>query len=214
MCLQTANWTALALPLNAAADPDTAEKNAERMLHWAAQQNIVLATYIAETDVIPVPLGAIFSGNKALNIYLQTHAHKLAQDQKIVTGHYEYILQIAPEDTAPDLAATPLPSSGGGFLQTRKARRDVRIHRTNARQKFVQTIADQIGPLTTQSHSRETTGKPALVDMSVLVARSKTADVLAALQQQADNSSALGLCMRLIGPNPAYSFVQGAPSNG
>lgn len=212
MCLQTKQWTALVLPLDGSADPDDPEENAERMMHWAAQKNIVLATYVTKTDVLPVPLGAVFSGQTALENYLAQCADTLATSHDTVAGHCEYILQITPKDPAP--APVAPSSNGGGFLQARKAVRDQRVHRTSARQKFVRTISQQLETLTTQSLSRDTAGKPILADLSLLIERPKTADLLAALQQRADDSSALGLAMRLIGPNPAYSFVQGGQTNG
>lgn len=191
------------------ADGQTDE--AARMLDWATRQNAVLAAYIPLADVVPVALGAVFSGADALRDHLERQADILARAAQAVAGRCEYVLQIRADDDTPTspapLPASPVTSDGGGFLRQRLARRDTRLHRTQDRQRFIQQVGARITSLVSQASPRDVAGKALLADLSLLVPRGAQADLIATLSALSEQSSALGLALRLIGPSPAYSFV-------
>lgn len=202
------DWEALALPLDAS-DDDAPQEDAARMIDWATRQNAVLSRYIPQADVVPVALGAVFSGAGALRAHLRDQADVLEQAARNVAGRCEYLLQIRPDEDQPAPAAQP-PSGGSDFLRQRKGLRDARAHRARDRQRFVQQVGDRLSPLTTRTSPRDVAGKALLADLSLLVARDAEADLIATLRTLSGQSSALGLALRLIGPSPAYSFVETA----
>lgn len=200
--LPTGRWEALALPL----EDDPQQDDAARMIDWATRQNAVLSSYIRQVDVVPVALGAVFSGPAALKAHLHDQADLLEQAARVVAKRCEYVLQIRPDgDThAP---AAPSDLSGGSFLRHRKGMRDARAHRVRDRQKFVQLVRDRLAPYAARTSPRDVTGKALLADLSLLVPRAAQGDLIATLRSLSAQSSALGLGLRLIGPSPAYSFV-------
>lgn len=202
-------WEALALPLDDW-DKVPQEDEAAQMLDWATRQNAVLAAYVQQADVVPVALGAVFSGPAALRDHLSQNAEVLEQASKAVAGHCEYALQIRTKDDRPpplDNETSVITAGGGQFLRQRRTRRDTRLHRAQDRHSFVRQVAAQVTPLVTCASSRDLTGKALLADLSLLVPRAAEEKLITTLAEFSEKCSTLGLALRLIGPSPAYSFV-------
>ena len=69
------------------------------------------------------------------------------------------------------------------------------------------------GGASVSAFPRDVAGKAALADVSLLVPRTGVGPLTEYLQGQAGRSGELGLTLRLIGPCPAFSFVQKAPEH-
>jgi hypothetical protein len=202
--LPGADWTALALDI----DPEPTSDEAARMLDWAGRQNTTLAHYIAQGDVIPIALGAVFSDADAVHDHLRARAADLQATAAQVAGRCEYVLHVRPNEdafTPPELQTDA--QTGLSYLRARRDRRDRRVQRSADRQSLLRQLETTLTPLAQQRRVHDVAGKPLLADLSLLVARDRTGDLTTALHPLAQRAHALGLKLRLIGPNPAYSFV-------
>jgi hypothetical protein len=203
------NWEALALPLDAS-NKGPHKDEAAQMLDWATRQNAVLAAYVHQTDVVPIALGAVFSGPAALQDHLVRNAGILEQAAKAVAGHCEYAPQIRAKDDSSEPQATKtgeIIEGGAQFLHQRRTMRDIRLHMVKDRQSFVRQVAGRLTTLVTRACPRDLAGKALLADLSLLVSRTAEQELITTLTEFSERSNSLGLALRLIGPSPAYSFV-------
>lgn len=198
--------TALALEVDAR--PAAAEDEAARLLDWADRQNRVLLGYVADMDVLPVALGAVFSSTEALEAHLAAERAAIAQGFAEIAACCEYILQVRAE--APELGPVPASETsqtGAAFLAAKRGRRAARQGQTAGRRGFLRALEQDLAQATRAHLVRDVAGQPLLADLSLLVERQAAADLVARLSARAGESDTLGLAMRLIGPAPAYSFI-------
>lgn len=206
--IQAVEVSALALEVDAS--PACAEDEAARLLGWADQQNRVLLSYIANTDVLPVALGAVFSSTKAVLAHLAAEQDTIAQGFAEIATCCEYILQVraeAPTPKTPPEALQEAPKTGAAFLAAKQGRRAARQGQATGRRGFLRALEQDLVQTARAHLVRDVAGQPLLADLSLLVERQAAAGLVARLSARADESDTLGLAMRLIGPAPAYSFT-------
>jgi len=189
-------WTALALEVEPgdAAHEDTA-------LAWAAAQNKVLSAYVRAVDVLPVPLGAVFSDATALTVHATTAWAQWSETLKGIQGACEFVLRVEATDNRP--ANTPAPN-GTAYLRQRLTARNDRATLSHRRNTF-------LGKLTAMAdrHAVGTRRRDGGMLCTTLLVRRTTCDTLIAnLSGCASEARDLGLSCTLIGPSPAYSFTQ------
>jgi hypothetical protein len=196
---------ALAIETSLADETD----DAARMLDWAGAQNRILAHYIQTTDVLPVSLGAVFSDPEVLLAHLSAEGPALEAALAPLRGRSEYILRVIPDATTNSAPAMADGTNGAQFLAARHRARDQRRHRARDRRHFVQMLDSALAQWAEASATRDSTGKDQLWDVSLLVPRANADPLIAGLQDWGARADALDLCLRLVGPTPAYSFAAG-----
>ena len=201
--LQGRGFDALALPLARISAPPATEAWA---VEAALAQNAVLSAHAATGDVLPVAIGAAFSGAAALGRYLDANAPVLTARMQRIAGRAEYIVQLLPTALpAPDL---PEPASGTAYLRRRSASREVRRSLGRERQLFAERVAAAIEAEDRVARPLKPGG--ALLDLCLLLERGRSAALVAHLRSLGDAAERVGLRLRLIGPCPPHSFVERA----
>ncbi len=202
--LTVEGWTALCLTL----DPsDLAQE--DRVLELAATQNAVLAAYVAQTDVLPVALGAVFSGPHALLDHIRQNRALWEIETGRLRGLCEYSLHISENGTSgspPDANSEFL--TGKDFLRVRQNQRDARATKSADRSRFVKSLLSVIRRQSTDLADVSRPGAGRLMDIAFLLHRDRVNRLIADIGACAAEASRLDLKCRLVGPCPAYSFVR------
>lgn len=194
-------WTALALEI----DPSDAEGE-ETALAWATAQNAILSAYVASGDVLPMPLGCVFSEGAALRHYVRQDWPNLARRLNTLAGAAEFVLQV---DANRPAAAPAQACDGSDFLRQRLAQRNRRSTLSADRTAFLQDLE-----ATAKRHATAIKRKPGHAFYAALLVQRTRADrLITDLTGRANMASALGLACRLIGPSPAYSFSELEPAD-
>ena len=171
--------------------------------HWAMQHNAILTAYCTEATVIPMALGAVFSGKPAIISALAAQMDAHVQNLYRLHDIQEYTVQLniigAPK------AGPVTADSGRAFLQLQRARRIGRENLHRDRHAFAQDVLSQLQTPAVQIEASASSKPDRLFNCAVLL---KKADVLY-LQQMARNlhapAKALGLDLVITGPWPPYS---------
>ena len=193
-------WTALALEVT----PDDAAHE-DTALAWAAAQNDVLSAYIRAVDVLPVPLGAVFSDTTALTAHATTAWPHWSAALKGIQGACEFVLRIEADKARPQPSTAP---SGSAYLRQRLTARDDRATLSHRRNTFIGTLATMVERHAVSTRRRD----GGLLCMTLLVRRTTCDALIASLSGHASEARALGLSCTLIGPSPAYSFAEQEPA--
>ncbi|ACM03605.1 GvpL/GvpF family gas vesicle protein [Cereibacter sphaeroides] len=176
---------------------------------WAMQaalaQNAILSAYAATEDVIPVALGAAFTGIAAVRRHLDAERATLDTKMGRLAGRAEYLVQLFAEQIADPGA--PAPASGSAFLKARSARHDQRRHLARERAGFARATAQQLASLSCSAWARPLKPDGPLLDLSLLVVRERVPVLLKAAQACSRGGSHLALSTRLIGPCAPFSFL-------
>lgn len=200
--ITVADWTALAF----AVDLDKPEDEAERALQWAETQHHLLTAYAQTDDVLPVAIGALFSSDDAVAAHLKNEATRFADSLARIRGCTEYILHMTGRAEA--AVASVNENSGAAFLRARTQARDRRKSLRQNRHAFVSDTLSKLRVLCRACSVRDVAGKSLIADASLLVARAETPSLVNFLKESGPASDALGLVLKLIGPVPAYSFLE------
>ncbi|MEM9342701.1 MAG: GvpL/GvpF family gas vesicle protein [Pseudomonadota bacterium] len=189
-------WTALALEV----DPDAAAHE-DTALAWAAEQNQVLSAYVQAVDVLPVPMGAVFSDATSLTAHATTAWPQWSTALKGIQGACEFVLRAEADDMRPQ----PDPAANGTtYLRQRLTARNDRATLHHRRNTFLCTLATMAN-----RHATATRRRPGgLLCMTLLVRRTASDALITNLSGHASEARALGLSCTLIGPSPAYSFTE------
>lgn len=199
-------FDALALPLDRLAAAPATEAWA---VEAALAQNAVLSAYAATGDVLPVAIGAGFSGPAALGRYLGASAPALAARMQRLAGQAEYILRLLP-GAVPAPAPPAAGEGGAAFLRRRSASRERRRSLGQQRQVFAAGLAAGLAGFIRARIARPQKPGGALLDLCLLVDRCESAALVAHLGGLAAEAGELGLTLRLIGPCAPHSFVERA----
>lgn len=189
-------WTALAIEV----DPDTAAHE-ETALAWAAAQNKVLSAYVSAVDVLPVPLGALFSDATALTVHVMTEWQRWSTALKRIQGACEFVLRVDVADQRTRAAPAP---SGTAYLKQRLIARNDRATLGHRRNTFLGALSAVVDRQAMATRRRD----GGLLCMTLLVRRTACDGLIALLSGRANEARDLGLSCTLIGPSPAYSFTE------
>lgn len=190
-------------------EPPRGEAPECEALALATVQAAVLSAYAVRDDVLPVALGAAFSGDDALAAHLSANAWRLDADREALAGAAEYVVAMDAGDAAP--AAPDIGVSG--YLRRKQAERGRGRDLDAARRSFaarVLTALDAAGAsLAPPRRSQGTT----LFTVSALLQRERAAEATRALAALAPEAGQLGLELRMIGPCAPFSFVAREPTH-
>ncbi|MEM7520413.1 MAG: GvpL/GvpF family gas vesicle protein [Pseudomonadota bacterium] len=201
--LKVGGWTALATPV---VPQDAAQE--EGLLAWAMTQNAVLTDYVTTVDVLPMPLGAVFSDEASMVAYIEAHQQLFSAEFSRMSGACEYALWVREKHAAPVPQKAEMAKTGRSFLQARGQVQATRRTRNHDRQSFVQSLLRSAEKHSSLQHARSPKDGRVLADVSLLVRRDSHRRLIKGLEARADAASGLGLDCRLVGPSPAYSFAQ------
>nr|RDS93320.1 gas vesicle protein GvpFL [Cereibacter sphaeroides f. sp. denitrificans] len=176
---------------------------------WAVQaalaQNAILSAYAATEDVLPVALGAAFTGIAAVRRHLDAERATLDAGMERLAGRAEYVVQLIAEQVAD--AGAPALASGSAFLKARSARHDQRRHLARERAGFARATAEELASLSCGAGARPLKPDGPLLDLSLLVVRDREPVLLEAAEACSRAGSRLALSVRLIGPCAPFSFL-------
>ncbi|MDG4648418.1 GvpL/GvpF family gas vesicle protein [Roseibacterium sp. SDUM158017] len=202
-----AQWDALAFCV----EDGPARDEEARIVDWATRQNAVLTSHVASADVLPVKIGAVFSGSRALRAHVDALSPHLGGLAERLAGCVEYAVQAVPGAESAVEAPRPEGVDGSAFLRLQRDRRDLRA-RNGARQRsFVEDLAKGLPALGRGIRRNDVRQKAAVADWAVLVERGGEARLVAGLASWDRRARAMGLALRVIGPWPAFSFLGAGP---
>ena len=171
----------------------------------AGVHNSILVAYAAMGDVLPVRLGACFSGEPALSDHLERDAQPLLASLHRIAGKAEYALRV---DVSGDAEPVPPSASGGGraYLMAKRADHAARRTRSETRRELAETIRSTAVDLASAHLSLPCRQGDRLLDLALLLPKFASGDLSARLQPLAECAAGQGLRLRLTGPCPPYSF--------
>ncbi|ARE42209.1 putative gas vesicle protein [Rhodovulum sp. P5] len=174
----------------------------------ALAQNTVLSAYAAAEDVMPVAIGAAFSGDAALLQHLERSAETLKRQMAQLAGKTEYLFRLLPEAPAAELARPVVPpQSGVAYLKQRRAKRDTRRHLGDDRKAFTDAATAALSAAALECVVRPTRSGDAILDLSLLIRRDQVEALVEAARALSDAAEALNLRIRMVGPCAPHSFI-------
>lgn len=192
-------------------DPEMAETE-QGIVTWAALQNNVLSAYATAGDVVPLPLGSVFSAKHALLAQAVQQAPVLQSAGEKLAGKVEYALHVR---AAPTCVPSPTDvQSGRAYLVQRSRQRRCRTEVGRERTGALAALAAVMTNAATDVCPLSRTGPDRVLDLAALVPRSGISEMIKALHVAANKADDVGLSCRLVGPGPAYSFAFPAGLHG
>lgn len=192
---------ALALSVN----PEEAESE-DGILSWAARQNAVLSSYSVTGDVLPIPLGSVFSSKSAVLDRISNQFEHLQMKARELSGHVEFALHVK-ETAVRQSRPQERPDSGRTFLKQKKEQRHGHRELTKKRRALLSRMSDRVSTVSKSVCRLGREEHSCVLDLALLVPRNGVARLVEQLRDDAAAADALGLRCRLIGPGPAYSFA-------
>jgi len=170
----------------------------------ALTHNALLVAYCTRSTVLPMRFGAAFSSTENLRRHLDQSAPRHVAALQTLARLDEYILrlQIIGDPPAPTLPV----GSGRDFLARGRSLRDQRLSLTERRRALARTALADLEPISHQTEAAGTPRSERLLDIAILLNKTRR-DLLATLAARvAEQAPALGLELIVTGPWPAYSF--------
>jgi len=185
-------------------DPDEA-RSEEGLLRWATAQNAVLSVYAEAGDVVPMPLGSVFSTEEALRDHATRNILSLREIASELAGHAEYALHVNANGPMPRPGV--LTGSGHEYLSRKKRYVEQRRGTAKDRWAVLDRVTSAISAVAKELRVFHRDDPDRLLDAAFLVRRERVAELTRSLELEAATSESLGLSFRLVGPTPAYSFA-------
>lgn len=169
--------------------------------------NRLLVAYGAVSDVVPVRYGACLSAKDEVIARVAEQADVHHQVLHRVAGAQEYSVRIEGVMPHSQPTETPAaPTSGRGYLASRRTARDARDRRAEERNSFLRQAASRLAACAREC-SASAPNPDRLLDLNLLVARTETAAFLRAAEQIYTDAAALDLALKVSGPWPPYTFA-------
>lgn len=203
--LQLADRVALICPCDLG--PPESSPAPDLLEQAALRQHAILQAYAAQTTVMPVRFGAVFSSETAVCRFLQDPV-RAAQHGALLArldGCLEFGLVLTALAEVPAAPPVPAASSGRAFLARRADARTQRQKLTEDRQAMMHNLAEALGAHGT-AQVRNSLRPGRLLDLSLLVPRAHAAALATNVGEAEVTARALGLELHLNGPWPPYSF--------
>lgn len=196
-----------AILVDAATGGDAPEVQA---LELALAQVAILSAYAAQDDVLPVALGAAFSGDEAVLAHLQAIKPHLLARRAELAGQSEWIVAI---DRRASSGSEPQPE-GGGYLRRKLAEKRAQRDADTARDDFVRAVIGAFGPCEVRLAGPSARSRMSLAVVAAMVHRAAVQPVRTRLEDLAAEGERLGLSLRLIGPCAPFSFIAAGGHHG
>jgi hypothetical protein len=178
----------------------------------------VIEWFIAAPAVLPMKLFTIFATDERALEHVRRDRRRVRRLLKRVTNHTEWGVRVAMSSaraTAEDRRARVSGPEGGlAYLSRKKEQRDASAERRVRARETIESLYDRLGAQARIARRRGTgdlpaAGGPLLLDAVFLVSRSKATAFRRLVQREAKSLTPAGYSVRLTGPWPPYSFVQG-----
>lgn len=179
-------------------------------MELAMAQVSILSAYAAKDDVLPVALGAAFSGDEALHAHVDAAAPLLHAQRAAIAGRSEWIVAI--DRQRPDEASQR--SEGPGYLRRRQAEIGARRDLERARGAFISSVIQAVGTGEVRLGRPQARPRESLAVVAALVKRAGADGVTKRLEELAAEGERLGLALRLIGPCAPFSFMAAEGRDG
>jgi hypothetical protein len=181
-----------------------------KAMELALAQVSILSAYAASDDVLPVSLGAAFSGDGALLAHLDAAVPLLLAQRAVIAGQSEWIVAI--DRQRPDEARPRI--EGAGYLRRRQAEISARRDTETARGAFVTSVIQAFGTGDVRLDGPQARSRESLAVVAALVQRAAAEGVRRRLEVLAAEGESLGLALRLIGPCAPFSFIAAVGCDG
>jgi hypothetical protein len=189
---------------------DAPEAREVQAMDLALAQISILSAYAAEHDVLPVALGAAFSGDDALLDHLTTIAPRIQTQRAALVGRSEWIVAI---DSLSSGAAVP-KAEAPGYLRRRQAEIRARHDMEAARGEYLSSVVRAFGTAQVRLGRPQSRSHATLATIAALVHRAAAETARAKLEELAPEGERLGLALRLIGPCAPFSFTLAEEADG
>ena len=195
-------WDGIALQL----EPHPPGSAEDETIRLAMLQHELLCRYVAESDVIPVSLGSVFSTASALRRHLLAEQARFDRCGEAVFGRCAFTIRLA---RAPGIAprATTTKAGGAEFLAQKRALRDRRLHRADALAALVAEVEQNLNARALNTRRRENPAGTRIAEWDVVLPRHLTAEFPNSLDALAQEASALQAQLQLVGPFPVFGFL-------
>ncbi|WP_370400182.1 GvpL/GvpF family gas vesicle protein [Sulfitobacter sp. JB4-11] len=165
----------------------------------------LLLGYCETAPLLPTRFGAFFSSIHAMRQSINEDAERHLDTLEQLADRHEFAvkLTLANKDMVP-AQHDEKPRTGAQFLAHRRIARNARKSVGAMRKQFTQDLShalQTLGPITAY------TTQDALLHVGILLPRQKRDRLKTTVEQFASKSEMLNLCLQLVGPWPAYSFV-------
>jgi hypothetical protein len=198
-------------------EDDVAGQDEACIVDWARRQNEVLSAHVPHGDVLPVRIGSVFSGAGALAAHVARAAPGFGPVERRLEGCVEYAVKVVPLAGPAAAADRAVEATGYGegaaFLRRRRGARDLRQQAGKRRLEFIEDLGLALASRARSVVRHDARGRAALADWSVLLPRTQSAAFLARLDLGLAEARAQNLSLRVIGPWPAFSFVEGVAAD-
>ena len=186
-----------------APNASTTAPSPDELAAMAMQHNALLVAYCAETTVVPMAIGAVFSDisavTAALEIDMDQHLRALNALHK--TQEFTVHLRI----TQPQHIETRSPNSGRHYLQMQRQKRNERNSLNSDRQTLAHDIRSRLEPICTQIQRASAQNSDDMLNCVILARKSKIPELRALAHRFHDPAERLGLDFVITGPWPPYS---------
>jgi hypothetical protein len=211
------------------ADIYAAERVEPRLqdLGWVAEQGVahetVVAWFVDHSEILPVSLFTLYSGDAALRAAVSPRAAQLAAELDRLNNKREWDLKISfDEREAERYAASLSPriaelereaaqATPGKRYLIEKQRADLlKTETRTAAHTLAQTALDAAGPFTQEVLTLpipRTDELPVILHAALLVERSVEVELVAMLEQQTRRLASKGLALAFSGPWAPYRFT-------
>ncbi|MEO0989645.1 MAG: GvpL/GvpF family gas vesicle protein [Pseudomonadota bacterium] len=178
-----------------------------RTIEVADYHNNLLSAYAANGGVIPISLGACFSGRSPLTTFVSERQDTYSALLSRLGSRQEYVVRVlkASEDEPAEGGDKPL--TGRDFLRSKLGDRDQRRTRQVAQTATCRRLLDVAR---TWADELELAVKPpedVVIDAAALVRPDRVSGLTSGLVELSEDASAAGLAIRMTGPCPPYTFA-------
>ncbi|MEO1747302.1 MAG: GvpL/GvpF family gas vesicle protein [Pseudomonadota bacterium] len=191
-----------AIVSGAGEDSDGLFADEKRVTDLALRHNELLVQLAAETDLVPVRLGSLYSGVDAVRAHLITQQSRYTK----LLAHLSNAIEVSIElkaSQSPEKVETSDITSGRAWLAARGAKRNAVRDMAAARMASWSVVADAVSGLV-RGHQADSRGR---TQMALLVDRDRIAELERSVSLLSRQTARHGLSVTLTGPWPAYSFV-------
>ena len=182
------------------------------LIDGALAHDRLLRACLPAGPLLPVRFGTAFSGAPALRRALHEDAPSYRRALCRIGCAWEFALRAtltaeAARAAGPTDGAGERAPDGRTFLKVRRQRRDARQRRREDRLSWAERLAARVLALAEDSAPARTE-PDRLLSLSLLVERRRVAALEACIAEATAEATRLGLVLSLVGPLPAYSFVE------
>jgi hypothetical protein len=161
--------------------------------------------------VVPMKLFTMFSSAERAGADVRARRKAIDRAIRHIAGCEEWSVRVTRDHAVVDLAESPQPQTGAGFLRARKAARDAAAVQHSGAAAAAETAIDRLTRLAKDVHRRprrsEPGTNPPILEAAFLVRLGSRARFTAEARRQASALATAGAGLTLSGPWPAYNFV-------